>query len=74
MALPCSVNGEAYVELEVPFSRWLVHVSGKMVLAVAWELSQGCQPGVFLILHLGFSVAFLGLPHSMETGLQERMF
>ena len=67
-------TGEAFLGLEVAFSRWLIHVTGKVVLAVEWELSQGCQPGVFLILHLGFSIGFLGLPHSMEAGLQERMF
>lgn len=49
-------------------------MTGKRVLAVAWELSQGCEPGASPFLHWAISIGFLGLPHAWRLGFKREYF
>lgn len=47
-----ALSGATQLRLEDPLARWLTHTGGKLVLAVGWELSWGCQPA-----SLGYCIA-----------------
>lgn len=52
MFVPCNIR------LEGTFSRWLTQMVGKWVLAMA-ELSLGCGPEIYILLHLDFSASWV---------------
>lgn len=57
-----SSAGEACLGMEGPFSGWLLHMNGNLVLDISWDHSSPpCGPPARL----------LGLPHGMEAGVQE---
>lgn len=52
--------GELNWALEDLLSRWFIHMVGKLVSAVSWELSQDRGSGSLVSLHLGHSTGCLG--------------
>lgn len=61
MLLEAVLAGVAQLETEDLFLRWLKHVAGSLVLAIAWELSWGCWLGALVPLHVGLSAqGYLG--------------
>lgn len=71
MSLLCLASlGWLSSRLDDPLSRWITHITIKLVLAIGWELSQGCELSGLVPSH----VVLLGLPFSMVNAFQEWAF